>query len=90
MEIKLFGTKLCPGCNTAVKRVNEAVKECSDEVKIDYYDMETVDGLTEGALNEVMKIPTIILSERGELVARWNGDVPDLDDLRERLNKTLH
>ena len=90
MEIKLFGTKLCPGCNTAVKRLNEAMEGCGDKVTLNYYDMETVDGLMEGALNEVMKLPTIVLSEQGELLARWNGEVPEVDELQEKLNKTIH
>lgn len=90
MEIKLFGTKLCPGCNMAVKRINEVIEGYDGKVAVNYYDMETVDGLMEGALNEVMKLPTIVLSSRGELVARWNGDVPEADDLRERLNRTIH
>ncbi|HAV43589.1 TPA: hypothetical protein DCX15_06215 [bacterium] len=85
MEIKVFGTKLCPSCNIAVRRVNEAIEKWNGEIRVNYYDMETVDGLTEGALNEVMKIPTIILSERGRLVARWNGEVPEAGEFQEKI-----
>jgi len=41
------------------------------DAPITYYDMETVEGLTEGAYREVSDIPTVIILDDSQELARW-------------------
>ena len=47
-----------------------------DDVSLTFYDMETVDGLSEGAFYSVVKIPSTIIEQDSNLIARWDGKVP--------------
>ncbi len=87
MEFKVFGTKECSGCKTSMKQLDFYLKrwEISDSVNLCFYDMETSEGLAEGAYHEVVKIPTTILMDTDTLLARWEGVVPPADDVKSYL-----
>jgi hydrogenase maturation factor len=52
MLIKVFGKPGCEFCKTTVKKFETflALWKINDKAKISFFDMETVDGLAEGAL----------------------------------------
>jgi thiol-disulfide isomerase/thioredoxin len=75
-KVYIFGKPSCPVCKDARKKIKYFKKKKNFNAEITYYDMETVDGLTEGAFNEVYDIPTIIIfNDRQELV-RWVKQPP--------------
>jgi thiol-disulfide isomerase/thioredoxin len=78
MLIKVFGKPGCEFCKTTVKKFETflALWKINDKAKISFFDMETVDGLAEGAFLGVTKIPTTIIEKDGSVLARWDGKVP--------------
>jgi len=79
MEINVFGKPGCEFCKTTMKKFETFL----DRWKIDrgvvnllFHDMETVDGLAEGAYYSVTKIPSTVIRKNGQLLARWDGKVP--------------
>ena len=79
MQIKVFGKPGCEYCKTTVKKFETFIKRWNiqqDAVALSFIDMETVDGLAEGAFYSVIKIPTTIIERNKNLLARWDGKVP--------------
>lgn len=79
LDVKVFGKPGCEFCKTTMKkfetffgrwRVDDA------KARLTFYDMETVDGLAEGAFYSVDKIPSTVIEDGGEILARWDGKVP--------------
>ncbi len=88
MEIWVFGREQCPNCKQAQRSVSDFLVENGivGSVKQVYYDMDTVDGLAEGAFNDVRSIPTTIVHDNGKNVARWDGVVPPPEELSSRIS----
>lgn len=55
---------------------------------IDYYDMATDDGLAEGAFNDVVDIPTVVLEKDSKELKRWIKTAPTFDELKIILSIT--
>ena len=89
MEIWLFGREECPNCTVAKKNVAAFLEKngITESVKHNYYDMDTVDGLAEGAFNDVRSIPTTIITDNGEDIARWDGVVPPQEELSQKISE---
>jgi len=87
VKIKIFGKKDCAKCQTTKNKFNFFLKKWNiyDKVRIDFYDMDTVDGLAEGAFYNVGAIPTTILENGKGETARWTGEVPKSEDFRKHL-----
>lgn len=80
MRVKFFYRKNCPKC-PAAKQVVELFEE-----KVDYNDLDDVDGLTEGAYYQVSSTPTtIVVDEQGREIKAWRGSVPRTRELKEIL-----
>jgi thioredoxin-like negative regulator of GroEL len=88
VEIWVFGREECPNCKVTKKSVSDFLESnsISGSVKHVYYDMDTVDGLAEGAFHDVRSIPTTIIHEDGRDLARWDGVVPPADELARRIS----
>ena len=88
MEIWVFGREQCPNCKQAKQSVSDFLSRngIAGSVKQVYYDMDTVDGLAEGAFNDVRSIPTTIVHDEGRNVARWDGVVPPPEELSSNLS----
>jgi hypothetical protein len=85
MKLEVYGKATCARCSSTKGRLDQLRKRegLEDVVLLEYHDMETVDGMAEGAFNDVLKIPTVILrSAAGEALARWEGDLPPSDEVR--------
>jgi len=79
LEVKVFGKPGCEFCKTTMKKFETFFgrwKIDQDRVKLNFFDMETVDGLAEGAFYSVLKIPSTVIENREGILARWDGNVP--------------
>ncbi|MCP4650195.1 MAG: hypothetical protein GY853_08985 [PVC group bacterium] len=87
MQIKIFGKNECAKCETTKNKINFFVTkwEVEDKVDITFHDMDTVDGMAEGAYHDVMQIPTTIIEKNEEILDRWDGEVPHSDKVKEHL-----
>lgn len=89
MEIWLFGREECSNCKVAKKNVSDFLEKngIAGSVRHVYYDMDTVDGLAEGAFHDVRSIPTTIVHDDGKDIARWDGVVPPPDELSHNISQ---
>ncbi|MBI5789675.1 MAG: hypothetical protein HZA78_12560 [Candidatus Schekmanbacteria bacterium] len=80
--LKLFWREDCPRC-PAAKQLGDNLKR--DGIKVEDYDMDTVDGLAEGAFHSVMAVPTMLLvdAENDRELAEWRGNIPNVDEVRQ-------
>jgi len=82
VKIKIFWQENCPNCTKA----KDLGKILAEELEVQYYNVNTVDGLSEACLYQVMSTPTIILvSENKEEIESWRGIVPEIDYIREKV-----
>lgn len=83
MRIKVFGKKNCAKCETTKNKLSHFLKKNNFEstVSLEFYDMDTVDGMAEGAFNDVLKVPTTVIEKDASAVARWEGDVPKTEEI---------
>jgi len=87
MQIHLFGRDECGKCTSTRNKLHHFVGKYANgkPVEITYFDMESVEGMAEGAFRDVHKIPTTIIEADGRKVARWEGVIPDSDELKALL-----
>ncbi|MDD5746072.1 MAG: thioredoxin family protein [Candidatus Omnitrophica bacterium] len=87
MKIKVFGKKGCAKCETTKNKLNHFITkwEVDNKVELTFHDMETVDGMAEGAYNDVLHIPTTIIEKDNKVVARWDGEVPHSETVKGHL-----
>ena len=87
MKIKVFGKKNCAKCSTTKNKIAHYLKKNNDlpETLLEFYDLDTVDGMTEGAYSDVLKIPTTIIEKDENVLARWDGEVPNTVDFATHL-----
>lgn len=88
MEIDVYGKDDCVKCETAKETLATFLsdKKLTGKIPYRYFDMESVDGMAEGAFNDVLKIPTIIIKDSENNIVRWDGDVPEQDELKRLFN----
>lgn len=85
MIVKLFTKKNCPRCPSA-KGLIRQLSITNYELKIEKFDVDTVDGMAEAAFYTVMATPTILVcDEKGNEVAGWRGEAPDLEEIKKVL-----
>jgi hypothetical protein len=84
MKVKVFGKPGCEFCKTTMKKfeIFLSLWKITDKVELSFFDMETVDGLAEGAFLSVAKIPTSVIEREGQVVARWDGKVPVSEEFK--------
>ena len=70
-KVYIFGKPDCPVCKEAQKKIQYFRKKKGFSAEVKYFDMDTVDGLTEGAFNEVSDVPTIIIFDETNEIHRW-------------------
>ncbi len=75
-KVFIFGKPTCPVCKDARKKITYFKKKRRFNAEVKYFDMETVDGLAEGAFYEISDIPTIIILDDKNELARWVKQPP--------------
>jgi hypothetical protein len=85
IKVSVFGKQECDACKAAVEKVTYFSEKWGkrDSTSITFIDMETVDGLAEGAFRDVYDIPTVILEEGERELARWVKKVPQSSEFRD-------
>ena len=78
MRVSVFGKKDCDACKSALAKLEYFSRKWGKTAgtAIEFVDMETTDGLAEGAWRDVYDIPTVILERGSQEVARWVKQVP--------------
>ncbi len=78
-RVKIFTKRDCPRCPQA-KAIGELLKVRG--VQVEYFDLDTADGLAEAAFYNIQATPTILVEDPEErIIARWAGDVPQLKEV---------
>lgn len=70
-QIYVFGKPECSVCKDTREKLMYFKEKNKFDAAITYYDMETVEGLTEGAYRDVSDIPTVIILDGDTELARW-------------------
>lgn len=85
MKITVFGKKGCAKCETTKNKIKFFVTkwEMGHKVDVSFHDMDTIEGMAEGAYHDVAKIPTTILEKNNSIIARWEGEVPHSEKIKE-------
>ena len=82
-SIKLFWKKDCVKC-PAAKKIFNGLKE--KNLMTQEFDMNTVDGLAEGAFYSVLSTPTMLaIDENDNEILSWRGIVPTMKEVNEAL-----
>ncbi len=82
LKMKVFWQKDCPNCPMA-KEIGKLMEE---EVNVEYYDVETIDGLSEACLFNVMSTPSIVIvNHKNEAIESWKGKLPEIDNIRKEI-----
>lgn len=79
LEVKVFGKPGCEYCKTTLKKFETFFARWNidqSKAKLSFFDMETVDGMAEGAFYSVSKIPSTVIERESSVLARWDGKVP--------------
>jgi len=84
MKIKIFWKKDCPNCPQA-KKIGKMVE---DTLEVQYCDIDTVEGLSEACMLNVMSTPTIMLldNENNELES-WRSRIPKIENIKEKISR---
>ena len=91
MKIKVFGKASCAVCQTTKNKLEHFLKKWNyhNVVSFNFHDMDTVEGMAEGAYYDVLKIPTTIIEKDNETIARFEGEVPNSEEVKKRFEETL-
>ena len=84
-RVSIFGKQECAKCRTTKRKVDHFLAKWQFEhaVSMIFHDLDTVDGLAEGLFYDVDDaLPVTIIEARGRNVARWEGRVPNSQELR--------
>lgn len=87
LKISIFGKPNCAKCKTTKNKLSHFLSqwELDHRVQLVFQDMETVDGRAEGAFYDVNNIPTTLIESDGRELARWDGEVPNSQEVRAAL-----
>jgi hypothetical protein len=85
MEIQVFGKQNCGKCESTKHKIEHFITRLGlvERVQFTFFDMDTVDGLAEGAFYDVYNVPTTIIRNNGSDLVRWDGVVPDSLELKQ-------
>jgi hypothetical protein len=91
VAIQVFGKEGCAQCLTAKAKFSHYLtkKALDGKVQLLFFDMGTVEGLAEGAYQDVSDIPTTIITDEDNVVARWEKRVPTTEEFEASLSGHL-
>jgi hypothetical protein len=85
VKIKIFGKQDCDACKSTKGKFDLFLSKWDkrDNVEIVFFDLDTVEGLTEAAMFDATDVPTTIIENNGKEVARWEKKVPMSQDFKQ-------
>ena len=88
LDIKVFGKQDCDACKSTREKIITFARRwgVEDKINLTFYDMETIDGLSEGAFRGAHQVPTTIIEKDGQEIARWDGKVPLSEEFKPILS----
>lgn len=92
VTINVFGKQKCAKCKTTKNKLQHFIShwQLDHAVRMVFHDLETVEGLAEGAFHDVRDIPLTIVETNGRSMARWDGEVPNSQKLKLVLEEGAH
>lgn len=89
IKIKIFGKTTCDACKAVKEKFSFFLNhwKLADQAYIEYYDLETVEGLSLGAYLDALDFPTTILEKEGQELARWKKTVPTSQEFKQYFAK---
>lgn len=86
MILKIFTQPNCPQCPAAKKLGEEIERE--RKLKVEWFDVTTVDGLAEASFYSVMSTPSLVLFEdSGKEIWGWRGEMPSVKEVLQKLKR---
>ena len=80
MIVKIFSMKECPKCASAKKFKKQLEKE---EIKTEFYDIKTIDGLAEATLFGIMGTPSVVMTDdNNNEIKTWRSELPTIKDIK--------
>ena len=80
MKIKIFWQKNCPNC----PQVKNLGKQLEKEITVQYFDVDTVDGLAEASYYNILSTPSMVIVDNDDNEIKiWRGEPPHLKEIRE-------
>ena len=84
-RIELFWKKSCPRCPEA-KAIARKLEEKG--YSVDYYNIETTEGLAEASLHMVLATPTMVLVDgNDEEIVAWRGIAPSVSEVESAISE---
>ncbi len=84
-SVKIFWKSNCSKCPSA-KSVGSILEE--EGIKVAIFDLDTVNGLAEGAYYSVMATPTMIIEdEESNQIADFRGTVPTAQEVQKLIGR---
>lgn len=82
--VNVFGKNECAKCRTTKAKITHFLSrwKLDKQVRVIFHDLDTVDGMAEGAFYDVNDLPVTIIMARGRSVARWDGRIPNSNEVR--------
>ncbi|MCX7856743.1 MAG: thioredoxin family protein [Deltaproteobacteria bacterium] len=78
-KVKIFFKSDCPLCGSAIKLKDSLAKE---KVQVEFYNIETAEGLAEATFYRVLSVPTVIVEDKMENeIIDWRGKVPSVSEV---------
>lgn len=93
VKVSVFGKQNCAKCSTTKRKLSHFLSKWQFDhaVNMIFYDLDTVDGRAEGMFYDVYDaVPVTIIETRGRSVARWEGRVPNSQEVRLCLDSVTH
>ena len=84
-QINIFGREGCAKCESTRRKMEHFIAkwQLADKTSVTFYDINTVDGMAEGAFNNVSGIPTTIVMASGRMMGRWDEAIPPSEELHK-------
>lgn len=84
MKIKIFWQENCPNC----PKVKELGEELEKEFTVQYFDVNSVDGLAEASYHDIMSTPSVVIADNSDSeIKTWREKVPFLEEIKEETIK---
>jgi hypothetical protein len=84
MEVKIFWQENCPNCPPA-KELGKKLEELG--IKVEYYNVKEIDGLTVATLFGIMSTPSVVVAEEDNEIASWKSEVPSIDEVKKHIER---